>query len=227
MFLVTDNEGYRGFFPRSDGFKRYDLMTRIFLIRHGETTDEETGRVFKGITDIPLSQKGISRMKKAGEYLASFKLDAIYTSALSRCIDSGTFVASHHGLDIRVEPQLNEIHFGLWEGQTFEEIKKSYAGELRAWLGDLENEAPPEGEALPEAQRRVVGAFNGIVERHNGENCAIVAHAGTLRLILCHLLDLKLSNMFRIGQDYGCINIVDFRRNLSPMVSLINFALYV
>lgn len=202
-------------------------MTRVFLIRHGETQDEETGRVFKGTTDIPLSTKGVSRMKKAGEFLASFKLDAVYTSALSRCKDSGTFVASHHGLGIQVEPQLNEINFGRWEGQTFEEIKKSYPGELRAWLGDLENEAPPEGETLPDAQKRVVRAFEGIVERHNGENCAIVAHAGTLRLILCHLLELRLSNMFKIGQDYGCINIVDFRRNLSPLVSLINFALYV
>jgi alpha-ribazole phosphatase len=199
----------------------------MFLIRHGETTDEETGRVFKGITDIPLSQKGVSRMKKAGEYLAPFKIDAVYTSALSRCMDSGTYVASHHGLDIQVEPQLNEIHFGCWEGRTFEEIKRSYPGQLKAWLADLENEAPPEGEALPDAQKRVVRAFEDIVGRHNGDSCAIVAHAGTLRLILCHLLGLKLSNMFKIGQDYGCINIIDFRRNLSPMVSLVNFALYV
>ena len=202
-------------------------MTRVFLIRHGETQDEETGRVFKGTTDIPLSKKGVSRMKKAGEFLAPFKLDAVYTSALSRCIDSGTLVASHHDLDVQVEPQLNEINFGLWEGQTFEEIKRRYPEQLRAWLGDLENEAPPEGEALPQAQRRVVAAFKEIVNRHNGDTCAIVAHAGTLRLILCHLLDLRLSNMFKIGQDYGCINIVDFRRNGSPLVSLINFALYV
>lgn len=202
-------------------------MTRIFLIRHGETADEETGRVFKGTTDIPLSEKGVARMKKAGEYLADFKLDVVYTSALSRCINSGRFIADHHGLEITVEPQLNEIHFGLWEGQTFEEIKRSYPGELKAWLADLENESPPKGELLGVAQKRIVGAFEAIVNRHNGDNCAIVAHAGTLRLILCHLLELRLSNMFKVAQDYGCINIIEFYKSFSPVVKLLNFSMYV
>jgi len=57
-------------------------------------------------------------------------------------------------LDIAVEPGLNEIHFGLWEGQTFEEINKTYPDELKAWLNDLERQAPPQGEALPAAQKR-------------------------------------------------------------------------
>lgn len=166
-------------------------------------------------------------MRKAGEYLSSFKLDAVYTSALSRCITSGTFIASHHGLDVMVDPQLNEVHFGAWEGQTFEEIKKTYPSELKAWLADLENESPPNGEVLVDAQKRVVGAFEGILNRHSGENCAIVAHAGTLRLILCHLLDLRLSNMFKIGQSYGCINIVDFHNNSNPVINLINFSMYL
>ena len=202
-------------------------MTKVFLIRHGETTDEETGRVFKGVTDIPLSTKGLTRMKKAGEYLSSFKLDAVYTSALSRCITSGTFIASHHGLEVKIEPQLNEIHFGAWEGQTFEEIKKSYPSELKAWLADLENESPPNGELLADAQKRVVGAFERIVTKHNGECCAIVAHSGTLRLILCHVLELRLSNMFKLAQDNGCIDIIDFHKNLNPVISLINFSMYL
>lgn len=202
-------------------------MTRVFLVRHGETTDEETGRVFKGVTDIPLSLKGLSRMRKAGEYLSGFKLDAVYTSALSRCITSGTFIASQQGQEVKVEPQLNEIHFGAWEGQTFEQIKKAYPSELKAWLADLENESPPNGELLADAQKRVVGAFERIVSKHNGGCCAIVAHAGTLRLILCHLLELKLANMFKFAQDYGCINIIDFHKNMNPVISLINFSMYV
>lgn len=202
-------------------------MTRIFLIRHGETQDEETGRVFKGVCDIPLSAAGVSRMKKAGEFLSDFKIDAVYTSALSRCMDSGRFIAGHHGLDIQVEAGFNEIHFGLWEGRTFEEIRNVYPHQLKAWLNDLENVAPPEGEALPDAQKRVVATFESILGRHNGDSCAVVAHAGTLRLILCHLLELRLSNMFKIGQDYGCINIIDFRRALNPILSLMNYSLYV
>lgn len=202
-------------------------MTSVFLIRHGETADEETGRVFKGTTDIPLSERGMARMQKAGEYLADFKLDVVYTSALSRCISSGTYIASHHGLNIEIEPQLNEIHFGLWEGQTFEEIKKTYPNELKAWLADLENESPPKGEHLGDAQKRVVRAFEAIVNRHNGDNCAVVAHAGTLRLILCHLLELKLSNMFKIAQDYGCINIIEFYKSFGPVVKLLNFSTYM
>jgi alpha-ribazole phosphatase len=200
--------------------------TRIFLIRHGDTIDEETKKVYKGSIDIPLSDKGRQRIAKASEFLSRFKIDFIYTSALSRCIESGTIIAEKHGLQVKTSPALNELHFGLWEGLSFDEIRERYPRELDLWLGDLESHTPPQGEPIRDAQKRGVIKFNEIVGTHREKNVAIVAHAGILRLIVCSILDLKLSMMFKISKDYGSIDMVDVYENNMAVIKLLNFTQY-
>jgi alpha-ribazole phosphatase len=203
-----------------------DGATRVFFVRHGDTIDEETKKVYKGAIDIPLSDKGRQRIARASEFLSRFKLDFIYTSALSRCIESGKIIAEKQDAPVEIASALNELGFGLWEGLSFEEIREKYPNELDLWLQDLENHTPPEGEPMRNAQRRGVAKFNEIAERHGGQNVAIVSHAGILRLIICSILDLKLQGMFRIGQDYGCIDMVRIHKDGIAVVELLNFTQY-
>ena len=203
-----------------------DGATRVFFVRHGDTIDEETKKVYKGTIDIPLSDKGRQRIARASEFLSRFKIDFIYTSALSRCIESAKIVAEKQDAPVEIASALNELGFGLWEGLSFEEIRERYPKELNLWLQDLENHTPPEGEPMRDAQRRGVAKFNEIAERHGGQNVAIVSHAGVLRLIICSILDLKLQDMFRIGQDYGCIDMVRVHKDGIAVVELLNFTQY-
>lgn len=202
-------------------------MTRLFLIRHAETIDEDSTKVFKGTIDIPLSETGIARIKAASQFMSRFHLDFIYTSALSRCIESGKIIAEPHGLQVQVVEGLNELHFGLWEGLSFEEVQERYSEELKAWLGDLEEQSPPGGETLREARKRVMKAFYDVAEAHAGQTGLVVAHAGVLRIIVSSILDLPASHIFRIAQDYGCINIVDIYKNNTAVIKLLNFTFYV
>ncbi|MCX5799686.1 MAG: histidine phosphatase family protein [Proteobacteria bacterium] len=201
-------------------------MTRLFLIRHGETIDTETKKIYKGTLDIPLSRKGMSRMKNASKFLSKFNIDFIYTSALSRSIESGQIIAKPHNLDIEVASAFNEIHFGLWEGLTFEEINKQYPKELELWLKDPQIYSPPQGEPLTDAQKRIAGGFEEKIRKHDGQTIAIVAHGGTIRIIICVVLSLKLSQIFKIAQDYGCINIIDIYENNNAILKLMNFTFY-
>lgn len=200
--------------------------TRLFLIRHGDTIDEETKKVFKGSKDIPLSYKGKARLRKASQFLTRFNFDHIYTSALSRCIESGKIIAEPHNLETEVVAAFNEIHFGIWEGRSFEEIDEENPTEFRRWVKNPDIHTPPQGEPLIEAQKRCVSAFNETVNRHRGQNIAIVAHAGIIRLILASILDMKLSTIFNVGQDYGCINIVDIYKDDIFVIKLLNFTMY-
>ncbi|HEY3277169.1 MAG TPA: histidine phosphatase family protein [Syntrophorhabdaceae bacterium] len=200
--------------------------TRLFLVRHGDTVDEETKKVFKGSLDIPLSERGRGRIEKAGAFLSRFNIDYIYTSALSRCIESGTIIARPHGLPIETSGGLNELCFGSWEGLSFDEIDAHYPEEFSRWLSDPELHAPPAGETLRQAQQRIIPAFDTIVERHKGRNLALVAHGGALRIILCSLLDLKLSFLFRLAQDYGGVSIIDIYEDKNAVVKLLNYTFY-
>ena len=203
-----------------------DDTTRLFLVRHGDTVDEETRKIYKGTLDIPLSEKGRSRIEKAGAFLSQFRLDHIYTSFLSRCVESGSIIAGPHNLTVKPLKDLDEVHFGLWEGMSFDEISGKYPEHFRDWLADPEAHSPPEGESLRNAAERINPAVKKIIAGHRGQNVAVVAHAGVLRIILCSMLGLKLGVLFRLGQDYGGISIVDVYDDDNATVRLLNFTFY-
>ncbi len=201
-------------------------MTRLLLIRHGDTADEETKKVYKGSIDIPLSEKGAARIEKAAQFLSAFKLDAVYTSTLSRSIHSGRIIARPHGVDIHVEKDLDEINFGAWEGLSFAEIKERYPEELRLWLKDPVRNTPPLGEPFRDARKRSVRKVREILRHRKGQAIALVVHGGVLRILIFSLLGMNLSKLFRISQDYGCINIIDVFEDGNATVKLLNFTYY-
>lgn len=201
-------------------------MTRLFLIRHGNTEDEETKKIYKGRIDIPLSNKGRERMTKAGAFLGGFPIAKVFVSTLSRSIESGSIIASSFGLEAEVDPAFDEVSFGLWEGLSFEEIRQRYPREQARWIEDPGAYPPPDGESFTSAQKRSMDGLARILERHRGETIAIVAHAGILRIMIFSLLEVKLSRLFRIGQEYGAINIIDIWDDGNLAVNLLNFTQY-
>ncbi len=201
-------------------------MTRLFLVRHGNTIDEESKKIYKGRLDVPLSRAGVERMERAGAFLASFKIDRVYTSTLSRSIDSGHAVARALDLDIEIEPAFDEVDFGLWEGLSFLDIRERYPKELDLWIQDPGTHPPPQGESFRHARKRSMERLRQIVDESQGNTIAIVAHAGILRIMIFSLLDLRLTRLFRLGQDYGCINIVDVYDDGAASLNLLNFSYY-
>jgi len=201
-------------------------MTRLFLIRHGNTIDEESKKIYKGRLDVPLSRAGEERMERAGAYLASFKINRVYTSTLSRSIDSGHAVARALGLGIEIEPAFDEVAFGVWEGLSFLEIRERYPKELDLWIRDPGTYPPPQGESFRHARKRSMARLRRIVDESQDNTIAIVAHAGILRIMMFALLNLRLTRLFRLGQDYGCINIVDVYDDGAASLNLLNFTYY-
>ena len=203
------------------------MFTKIYLIRHGETEGAETKR-YKGHIDVPLSEQGVEQIKRVAEYLSAevqkrgsaevtcgltslraYELFAIYTSDLSRAVKSAELIAEPHGLKPIILPELRERNFGIWEGMSFDEIKEKWPDAFNSWASNPLKFSPMGGESTIELRDRAVKAFNNIVEQHNGHNIAIVSHGGINRIMLCELLGMPLENIFRVEQDYACINIVE------------------
>jgi alpha-ribazole phosphatase len=201
-------------------------MTRLYLIRHGNTADEETKKVYKGRLDIPLSQAGVARMGKAAAFLASSGMTKVFTSTLSRSVESGKIVAAAQNLQIEKDPAFDEVAFGVWEGLSFSEIKERYPEDLGRWLEDPGAYPPPKGESFAEAQKRSMAGLKKAIADNVGGTIGVVAHAGIIRIMLFSLLDLRLTRLFRLGQDYGCINIVDIYEDDNVSLNLLNFTYY-
>jgi alpha-ribazole phosphatase/probable phosphoglycerate mutase len=201
------------------------MVTTLYLIRHGETEGGEIRR-YKGTIDVPLSEIGVSQMEQVSKYIVEKGgkgglMSAVYCSDLTRAIRSAEIVAEPHSLKPVIISSLRERNFGLWEGMSFDEIREKYPLEFDAWAGNPLKFSPMEGESTLAMRDRVIPAMSEIMENHNKENIAIVAHGGVNRIILCHILGIPLENIFRIEQDYGALNIIEFWDKY-PVVKLLN-----
>ncbi len=127
-------------------------MTEIILARHGET-DWNSGRRVQGHTDIPLNAAGVDQARALAEQLAGEPLTAVFSSDLSRALDTARAVADVHGLEVTVDPRLREKNFGTWEGLTDVEIAERFPEARRGQWGD--------GETTEEVAERVWAFSSG------------------------------------------------------------------
>ena len=202
------------------------MATTLYLIRHGETEGSEDRR-YKGTIDVPLSENGIGQIMKTAEFIertlnsAGASMSAVYCSNLVRASKSAGIIAAHLGLVPVVDPDLRERDFGLWEGMSFDEIDEQYPEDFRAWAKDPLRFCPMGGESTNEVKERVIGALKNILDRHEGETIAVVGHGGVNRVALCQFMGMPLENIFRLEQEFACVNIVEFHDSY-PVVKLLN-----
>lgn len=170
-----------------------EQSTTIDLIRHGEPVG---GRRYRGQIDDPLSDKGWTQMREAvGNH---HPWDAIYSSTLSRCSEFASELAGRYGLPLEFDSRLMEIGFGSWEGRTATELMAEDPDTLNRFWSDPIRHRPEGAEPLSEFRDRVVSAWEQITAAELGRHVLIVGHAGMMRMIIRHVLDMPLENMFRI-----------------------------
>lgn len=105
---------------------------------------------------------------------------------------------------------MREINLGRWEGHTMADIAQRYPDKFKARGADIGNFCPPGGESFANCSQRVVAAFQEIMGAATG-NILIIGHAGVNRLLFCYMLGMPLANLFRINQDFGCLNVIRCR----------------
>lgn len=170
------------------------MKTTLLLIRHGESVANKE-HYFAGHKDAPLSDLGRRQAEATGEYLKDFKIDACYASDLSRAYDTGLAAVKHHGIPVIPNTHLREIHCGLWDGMTHEEIKKQFPDIYNTWMTDIGSIRMPEGETAGQVQARLWSFLTAVVNTHPGETVCIATHAFAIRCFTLQVLGLPLERM--------------------------------
>ena len=165
-------------------------MIRLLLVRHGTTAWNQEGR-YQGQSDLPLDETGLRQALTLKNRLARQEIGAIYASDLIRAWQTASAIAEPHSLAVRPEPRLREIDFGVWDGSTYAEIARRFPQALAAWEADPLNTAPHGGESLGQVTARVRAALDDIRHLHPDQTVVIVAHGGSLHVLLCLTLGLK------------------------------------
>jgi broad specificity phosphatase PhoE len=171
---------------------RHDLT--LVLVRHGETEGESSIR-YHGRNDVALSELGRAQMVAARRELASrfgdTIFDHVFATPLSRAMDGAKLIVGQDVSIVTVE-EFIEVHFGLFEGLTKEEIQERHPIEFARWLADplSPSYTYPAGESRGAFTARVEHGIATTLKLIEGaksaesERALIVAHRGVIRTIV-------------------------------------------
>ena len=190
-------------------------MTRIILVRHGQTEWNRVER-FRGRADVPLNETGLAQAKATGQRVASdaslseeWQPVAIYSSPLSRAVKTAEAIAQHFNLLVQAHPGIADIDYGQWQGLTPDEVKARWPEIHHAWYNAPHTARIPGGETLQDLRARGMAAVNELAARHAGQTFVMVGHTVINRIILLGVLGLGNDHFWRLKQDTCAINVFE------------------
>ena len=156
-------------------------MTKIILIRHGESEANELG-VIAGHTDYKLTAIGYEQAEQTAEHLATERIDAIYSSDLVRAMDTAKPHAERRGLTVVPCPELRETHCGDWEGITFADLEARDPAEYDCFKRTQLMYTIPGGENLWDSGIRFYNKVLEIAKANPDRTVLITAHGAVIRV---------------------------------------------
>ncbi|KMS89687.1 MULTISPECIES: histidine phosphatase family protein [Streptomyces] len=170
--------------------------TTLLLARHGQTV-WHAGNRYAGVSDVALTDTGRAQAEALGRWAAGHPVDAVWTSPLSRAVDTAEPACRALGVAARRDPGLRECDFGVVEGRTLAEFAAEHPAAAEAYRADPVAHPFPGAEDPRAAAARGTAALRRIAAAHPGGRVLVVAHNTLLRLTLCSLLGIPLAEYRR------------------------------
>ncbi len=157
-------------------------------------------------TDLPLSEAGRRQAALLGDFFAGKRLTAVFSSPLTRCLETAEAVSKAADLpEAEIFGDLRELDAGLWDGLSFDEIRRRWPEDHRRRGEDLGNYRIPGGESFAEAGERFRACLDEVIGASSGD-IAVFAHAGVIRACLCLLTGRPLGEVLELPQPFGGIS---------------------
>jgi broad specificity phosphatase PhoE len=183
-------------------------VAKLILVRHGITRLYHEQR-FWGKTDVELSEAGIKQSEQLRDRLAKERVNVVYSSTLKRARTTAEIIAIKHGLTVQPCRELDECNFGYAEGLTFAEIQNLHPELAKALNGFDTPIQFPGGESFGNFEKRVKGFLNRLANHEDKDTIVIVAHGGSLQLIICHLLGIGVKHWRKMRLGLASISVLD------------------
>jgi len=181
-------------------------MVRIILARHGHV-DWLAPERFRGRAELPLSDLGRRQAQAVARFIAAtWKPDAVYTSPLGRCRETGAEIAAPFRLELRPVDGLADIDYGEWQGLTRDEAQERWPDETELWFRTPHIAAIPGGETLAALLSRTSAALRDILWRHPDQTVVLVGHDSVNRVLLLFALEAPLSRYWHLRQEPCAVN---------------------
>jgi broad specificity phosphatase PhoE len=172
------------------------VATELIFVRHGESNFNRDRRWQGQSQDALLSELGWRQAACVADALSDAGAAALFSSDLTRSMQTAVAISAATGLPIIPEPRLREIHAGRWTNRLSDEVALQEPDRTRAW-----NEAPattslPEGEGLAEAQQRILAFVAERIPAYDGARVVVATHGAILQTLMAAAQDIALDQLW-------------------------------
>lgn len=192
-------------------------MTTLFLVRHA--THALLDRVLTGrMHGVSLNLQG---RVEAGRLAARFtqeRLDRVQSSPRERARETAEAIAAAAHAPLEIVEALDEVDVGEWTGRSFAELSQDLR--WRAWNVARSRAQAPGGEAMSDAQTRIVAHLERMHGQRPGARIAMVTHAEIIRAAVLHHLGSPLDAYDRIEISPASVTILRIGKDDAELTAL-------
>lgn len=193
-----------------------EIITSFLLVRHGHTSFTEQGKLYTDPT-AELTDRGLEQAKSLASWIKKQDVDLILSSGAKRVVSTSEIIGRVLHLTPILANNLDEWRIGHWEGRSYLEIKKNDWQIYSAWSSDPIRNSPPGGESIVDLLGRTRQELLHLLRQYEGKRIVLVTHAGIIRSIIVHALNIPVDNFWRISIPVGSVSHVDFSKNFATV----------
>lgn len=164
-------------------------MVKVYFVRHCEAEGNKA-KIFQGSTDCDISELGAKQLEFLKKRFENVHIDKAFSSPLIRAYKTAEAAVCGKGINVIPLDGFTEIHGGVVEGRTFAESFEKYPELKQAWMKDIQNFAPANGESMRQVYARAKTAFAELINdpENEGKTLLVASHGAVLKTLFCHLL---------------------------------------
>lgn len=194
-------------------------MPVVLLVRHGEN-DYMVKKILAGRTPgVHLNDVGRSQAESVAEHLKHLPIKAIYSSPLERTWETAEPLARALNSEIVPRPDLLEVDYGTWQGQTYEWLSKQSEWGILHTTPTLVRF--PGGETLTEAKARVSDEISTLCAMHAAKDMFVCfTHADLVRMVVVHYLGMPLDHYNRLYIGPASVTALEINEESTRLISM-------
>ncbi len=208
------------------------MVTRVILVRHGESSYNVERRVQGYCDESTLTDRGLAGARQVGIALSDIAFDAAYSSPLRRAKDTADIILAHLK-QAPVQPlqtveRLKEIHLPLWEGMLFKDVEQKYPAEYEQWK-DCPHElrmvvpgddGPVDYFPVLDLYERATQFWQEFLPQNAGKTVLLVAHSGMNRALISTAIGLDPTSYQAVHQSNCGISVLNFVAGWGDLVQV-------
>jgi probable phosphomutase (TIGR03848 family) len=197
-------------------------VTTVLLIRHGRSTANTNGTLAGWTPGVDLDEVGRDQVSALAQRLAPVPLAGVVTSPLERCQQTTQPIVVDREIEVFVEPDVAEVHYGDWTGESLKQLAKQPLWKVVQQHPSAARFPGSEGERLAGMQHRAVSAVRRWSDTFGDDaTYAVVSHGDVIKALLADALGMHLDLFQRIVIDPASLSVIRYGAT-RPFVERLN-----